>query len=554
MIQSFTDSFSGTPSQKMYGDIISQRGDAGGVNGPGSFADYLRRVGSSSGGLDAERRNNGRMEAEDSARRSQELEDRRRAEAEKIEQTERAKRDAEAAAQKSRESRETAEEANQQSGKSENEGGEKQSEKAGDAEKDAPKAGNDEGKADKGKAEQKSAEGTESEAGRGSDGAEAAEAAGKQAAQESKKGQETDSQQNGKKAAARTAEAESAEDRAAENEDKSEKTKSRGNENQKVADKLGDGKGGEAQSASAEAAAEHQRGSRAEQQNQSETESAKNRSKESAAAKDGKKTAKGSQDKGKLSVIDLRSKKEVEKNERAASGRRGFGKAASKDGDKVDGARLRAENGKGEMPESAKPKIGLKEELTNAAQNGRNLGQGGSSELSDDKVQMIRVDTGAQGGTRETVSWGSRSGKAEQSLLRQLREQLNGQIVKKSGIVVRDNGRGEIRLNLKPDHLGSVRIRISLEDNHIAGKIFVENSNIREVFDQNMQSLQRAFKEHGYESTSLEVSVGDGKQHQKGGAQGRKGDATAQAVQSLEDHVPEVGSQWSNEQIVDLVV
>lgn len=126
----------------------------------------------------------------------------------------------------------------------------------------------------------------------------------------------------------------------------------------------------------------------------------------------------------------------------------------------------------------------------------------------------------------------------QNQLVKELREQLNSEIVKRGSIMVRNNGSGEIRLELKPDHLGQVKIHLSLENNNIAGRILVENISVKEAFDQNMQELYRAFKEHGFGETALNVSVGN-QQRQKnaqkdanGSAGGVSGAASLQAMET----------------------
>lgn len=101
-------------------------------------------------------------------------------------------------------------------------------------------------------------------------------------------------------------------------------------------------------------------------------------------------------------------------------------------------------------------------------------------------------------------------------ILKQLREQgFNRELVQKASFVLKDRGAGEIRLVLKPDNLGEVKFRLSLEDNRIAGKIIVENSSIRQVFENNLSHLNRVFRENGYEMSGLDVSVG-GRQNPEG--------------------------------------
>lgn len=127
-----------------------------------------------------------------------------------------------------------------------------------------------------------------------------------------------------------------------------------------------------------------------------------------------------------------------------------------------------------------------------------------------DSVQVMQVNL--RGDTGQSFSAASAKGSGNgirNELMQQLQDHLNKDIVKRSSILIRENGSGEIKLDLKPDNLGQVRIRITMENNNIAGKIFVENSNVKEAFDQNMQQLYRAFKEHGFENAALNVSVGD---------------------------------------------
>ncbi|MCK5153711.1 MAG: flagellar hook-length control protein FliK, partial [Spirochaetales bacterium] len=83
------------------------------------------------------------------------------------------------------------------------------------------------------------------------------------------------------------------------------------------------------------------------------------------------------------------------------------------------------------------------------------------------------------------------------ALMKQLEENVNSKIVKQSSVILKDGGSGEIKLILKPEQLGSVRIRLSLTDNRIAGQIIVDSSAVKEIFEQNLQNLERAFKENG---------------------------------------------------------
>lgn len=154
---------------------------------------------------------------------------------------------------------------------------------------------------------------------------------------------------------------------------------------------------------------------------------------------------------------------------------------------------------------------------------------------------------------------GPASGRTMQSaseiLRHTLRENLNGEIVRSARLVVRGDRSGEIRLQLKPEQLGNVRISLQMQDGHIAGRIIVENQSVREVFEQNLAQLQRAFQEGGLDASGLEVTVADsGNQsgdddQQRAGGTGRRG-----ALASLENAVPDAAWYEDEHDLVDMVV
>ena len=142
----------------------------------------------------------------------------------------------------------------------------------------------------------------------------------------------------------------------------------------------------------------------------------------------------------------------------------------------------------------------------------------------------------------------------QSSVTAQLKDSLNSQIVKQAGIVVKDNGTGEIKLVMKPESLGKVRIQLSLNDNHIAGRIIVENNIVREIFESNLENLYKAFGSEGFESGALEVLV-EGQGGKQGSAQhkGRQG-VSSKTVQSIENSIPEVTDAEWRDNAVNMVV
>jgi len=99
-----------------------------------------------------------------------------------------------------------------------------------------------------------------------------------------------------------------------------------------------------------------------------------------------------------------------------------------------------------------------------------------------------------------------------------LRDAWNGEIVKSAHIVLRDGDSGTIRLRLKPESLGNVKVELNLADNSISGKILVESDEAKTAFERNMNQLADAFRQGGFDSARLEVAVGGGSQQ---GSQGR---------------------------------
>jgi hypothetical protein len=81
------------------------------------------------------------------------------------------------------------------------------------------------------------------------------------------------------------------------------------------------------------------------------------------------------------------------------------------------------------------------------------------------------------------------------------------EVVKQTGIILKSGGNGEIRLVLKPENLGSVRIRLALSESSLEGRIVVDNNSVKELVESSLDSLRNALRMEGYQ-TNLEVSVG----------------------------------------------
>ncbi|MFP4441655.1 MAG: flagellar hook-length control protein FliK [Spirochaetia bacterium] len=96
-----------------------------------------------------------------------------------------------------------------------------------------------------------------------------------------------------------------------------------------------------------------------------------------------------------------------------------------------------------------------------------------------------------------------------QRVFRNVQEQMQGDFVRSARLVLKNAGNGEIRLLLRPEELGSVRIKMEVGDNRITGRIIVDSPQARETMEQNLPSLYKALKESGFESASLDISLGN---------------------------------------------
>ncbi len=138
-----------------------------------------------------------------------------------------------------------------------------------------------------------------------------------------------------------------------------------------------------------------------------------------------------------------------------------------------------------------------------------------NSSGSETRSLLTRVDSlpGEPGG--RTGATGSIPD-AAQHLARRLNGSLGDNIVRQARVILKDSDRGEIRLVIRPPELGRVRIQLQMDQGHIAGRILVDNQNVRQAIEQNLAALQRAFQEAGLEMGELEVSTGDARQDSRG--------------------------------------
>lgn len=148
-------------------------------------------------------------------------------------------------------------------------------------------------------------------------------------------------------------------------------------------------------------------------------------------------------------------------------------------------------------------------------------------------LDLGRSEAGGRSGTSQPEipdRPGAGSSDFSHILSERLRDSWNGEIVQNAHIILKDGDAGTIRLRLHPDSLGNVKIELNLSENNISGRIVVESDEAKSAFERNMSQLQDAFREGGFDSAKLEVSVGSG---------------GSQAQDGRSDSDPSAGPFWS---------
>jgi flagellar hook-length control protein FliK len=114
------------------------------------------------------------------------------------------------------------------------------------------------------------------------------------------------------------------------------------------------------------------------------------------------------------------------------------------------------------------------------------------------------------------------------------------------------NDQGEIRIDLKPEFLGNVRLQIVTDNQQVTVRILTELPMVRDMIEGNIQQLKSDLQQQGLQVQRVEVAVADdprqhpGRQTRTGA--GRKGHAdggvAAAASETGAGLRPEAAYRW----------
>lgn len=133
-----------------------------------------------------------------------------------------------------------------------------------------------------------------------------------------------------------------------------------------------------------------------------------------------------------------------------------------------------------------------------------------SSEIQENSQESFAFNHAVQAGekthTHVTVT-------AENTLLtsgeKLLQDSVTDQVIMKVKLMTGEN-KQEVEVNLKPESLGRLSLKIVHERGEVLAKITAESEQVKEILESNMQLLKDALEKSGLSVQSLSVSVGNG--------------------------------------------
>ncbi len=99
------------------------------------------------------------------------------------------------------------------------------------------------------------------------------------------------------------------------------------------------------------------------------------------------------------------------------------------------------------------------------------------------------------------------------------KEEILKQVVDKASVVI-DGDKSEMLMELKPDSLGKLSLKIVTERGMVMAKFVAENQQVKEIIESNMQILKDALSKQGVSVQGLSVSVGNEQHGARNGQQG----------------------------------
>ncbi|WP_129596931.1 flagellar hook-length control protein FliK [Anaerophilus nitritogenes] len=124
-------------------------------------------------------------------------------------------------------------------------------------------------------------------------------------------------------------------------------------------------------------------------------------------------------------------------------------------------------------------------------------------EINDQMIQNISNPVMID---QETIHTNSNA--IENTIQRTNFQNILEQIVDKGEVILKENA-SEMTLQLKPDHLGKLSMKIEVERGIVVANIVAENQAVKEVLESNFNALRDSLNAKGFGIEQLNVSIGE---------------------------------------------
>jgi flagellar hook-length control protein FliK len=131
------------------------------------------------------------------------------------------------------------------------------------------------------------------------------------------------------------------------------------------------------------------------------------------------------------------------------------------------------------------------------------------------------------------------------------RNDIFAQIVDKADLSLK-NGQSEIKIDLKPEFLGPLRMKVSTDNHQVTVKIITDVPIVKEAIDSNIQQLRTALQNQGLEIDDINISMGEDYSRQRGQQEGFQFEERTDSDEKIkEETIDVVDAQSTGNGIID---
>lgn len=161
-----------------------------------------------------------------------------------------------------------------------------------------------------------------------------------------------------------------------------------------------------------------------------------------------------------------------------------------------------------------------------------------SNEFGPDFAEGVQL-VSSGGADSSTAMLSALQPKISHPLMRGIDEMVMNQIVEKFHLALR-TGANEMKITLRPESLGEIQLKISVDGDVVMARIAVENQQVKQIVENNLQSLKDSLAQHNLQTGSFDVNVRHHSQGQMDGDLEQNGSPDGPATDSagLEDDNP----------------